>query len=359
MRFFSTAVLLALVTVVAAGGFIWSWWYQGNPSEPIIFSVEKGENFVVLAKRLEHLGIIKNERAYRWYANLFLQGKRLKLGEYQLAKGMSVVNVAEILAAGKTVEHHFTIAEGINLFQIAERLEHEGFGSSEAFIAAVRDPLLIAKLPFQGKKIIQSAEGYLYPETYPLQKTYSAKEIADVFVARAIEQFKGLNLQDLPPHLQALNFTPHDVITLASLVEKETGSARERPIIASVFLNRLRKKMRLQCDPTTIYGIWVERGLFDVNIHKSDLQTVTPYNTYMIPALPAGPISNPGLQAIRAVLNPAETNYLFFVSRNDGTHEFSADYRTHQQFVEKLQVKASAREGKSWRDLPATERANR
>ena len=138
------------------------------------------------------------------------------------------------------------------------------------------------------------------------------------------------------------------VVTLASMIEKETGATQERVIISSVFHNRLNKKMRLQSDPTTIYGIW-ER--YSGNLHKSDLLSPTEFNTYTVPALPAGPISNPHPESIRAALYPAETDYIFFVSKNDGTHVFSHTYAEHNQWVKKLQLDPSAREGKSWRDL--------
>src|SRR6185312_975952 len=132
------------------------------------------------------------------------------------------------------------------------------------------------------------------------------------------------------------------------IIEKETGAPQERPMISSVFHNRLRKRMKLQSDPTTIYGIWKR---YDGNIHKSDLSTQNPYNTYFVPALPVGPISNPGREAIRAALNPATSDYLYFVSHNDGTHEFSTTYENHTKAVKKFQLDAKARAGKSWRDL--------
>jgi UPF0755 protein len=145
-----------------------------------------------------------------------------------------------------------------------------------------------------------------------------------------------------------LGLTRDQVITLASIVEKETGAPEERPIIAGVFHNRLAKKMRLQSDPTTIYGIWSK---YKGNLHKSDLLDPTPYNTYTVPALPAGPISNPGAEAIRATLNPAVHHYLYFVSKNDGTHIFTGTYEDHSKAVTQFQIDRKAREGKSWRDL--------
>ena len=140
----------------------------------------------------------------------------------------------------------------------------------------------------------------------------------------------------------------HQVVTLASIVEKETGATSERPLISSIFHNRLRKHMRLQSDPTTIYGMW---DRYAGKIHKSDLSTFSVYNTYTIPALPVGPIANPGKEAIHAALYPAQSDYLFFVSHNDGTHEFTRSYGEHTRAVGKFQLDPKAREGKSWRDL--------
>ena len=145
-----------------------------------------------------------------------------------------------------------------------------------------------------------------------------------------------------------LGFTPLQAITLASMIEKETGAPQERPLISSVFHNRLKKRMRLQSDPTTIYGMW---ETYTGNIHRSDLLVPTPFNTYTLPSLPAGPIANPGRESIQAALNPSESQYFFFVSHNDGTHEFTATLDDHNRAVRKFQLDPKAREGKSWRDL--------
>jgi UPF0755 protein len=140
----------------------------------------------------------------------------------------------------------------------------------------------------------------------------------------------------------------HQVFILASVVEKETGAKFERPMIAGVFTNRLKKRMRLQSDPTTVYGIW---SRYTGNIRKADLLELTPYNTYKIPALPLGPIANPSFEAIQAVLSPAQHDFLYFVSKNDGTHIFSKTYQDHEKAVDDYQRNAKARQGKSWRDL--------
>jgi UPF0755 protein len=148
--------------------------------------------------------------------------------------------------------------------------------------------------------------------------------------------------------IASLGLTEHQIVTLASMIEKETGAPEERPIISSVFFNRLRKKMRLQSDPTTIYGIWES---YTGNIHRQDLLNPTPYNTYTVPALPIGPIGNPGMLALEAALNPSRSEYLYFVSKNEGRHSFSRTLQEHNSAVRKFQLDPKAREGKSWRDL--------
>ncbi len=246
-------------------------------------------------------------------------------------------SVLETLVHGQPILTSITIPEGKNKYEIAKILEESGVTTEKDFLEAVEHPDLLAKLEVSAS----SLEGYLFPETYRFAPNSPAKVVAksmfDLFQAKT----------------QKLNFdhpflNKHQVIILASVVEKETGAKFERPVIAGVFTNRLKKKMRLQSDPTTVYGIWKR---YTGNIRKDDLLEVTPYNTYKIPALPAGPISNPSLEAIQAVLHPEEHDYLYFVSKNDGTHVFSRSYSEHNDAVENFQKNVRARQGKSWRNL--------
>jgi UPF0755 protein len=209
-------------------------------------------------------------------------------------------------------------------------------------LKACRDPKLIASLPI--KEHPQTLEGYLFPDTYFLNKTMTAAEI----IRGMVRKFAAVWGPDQDARAKELGMTQHQVITLASIIEKETGAPQERPLISSVFHNRLQKRMRLQSDPTTIYGIW---DRYDGNLHKSDLSAQNPYNTYYVPALPIGPISNPGREAIRAALYPSPSNFLYFVSHNDGTHEFTSTYTQHINAVKRFQLNPRARDGKSWRDL--------
>lgn len=338
----------------------WQLGYFAVPGETVPFTVQKGENFALLAKKLQDQGIIRSERALRWYVNFNRPSKSLKRGEFGLYKNMPVPEAVRALTEGKPMEYKFTVPEGFNLFQIAEQIEAKGFATKADFLAAARSPEVVGQLPTieSGTKLPRSIEGYVFPDTYLLQKVFTAREIVLVMVARFREVYK-----EVAPALAAsetvrsLGLSPHEVITLASIVEKETGAAEERPLIASVFVNRLRKKMRLQTDPTIIYGIWVVNGTWDGNIRRRDLNEKTEYNTYQINGLPPGPIANPGINAIRAVLSPAESDFLFFVSRNNGTHIFSRDYGSHNKAVKETQLNPAAKEGKSWRDLPVEQRA--
>lgn len=327
-----------------------------------VFLVERGDNYAQLAAKLQAKGIIRSERAFRWYVT-YAPGKRsLKRGEYLLKGDSSVQAVVGILNEGKAIEHTFTVPEGYNIYQIAEKLQAEGYGQAKNFLKAVRSPALLQRIPTlrPGEKLPPSLEGYLFPDTYSIEKGDTEAEIAEIMLERFREKYRLVEKEITEVSLgRELGLRPADFVILASIVEKETGAASERPKVASVFINRLRKRMRLQTDPTVIYGLYHSRGYFDGNIRRADLHTPSAYNTYTLPALPLGPIANPGLEAIRAVLHPDQTDYLFFVSYNDGTHFFSRSFAEHNAAVKRLQTAPGVRNGKSWRDLPADQRANR
>lgn len=360
MKIINVLLLVAVLGFAALGAVAWQLGLFQAQGEPVVVVVERGTNFLQIAKQLRARGVIQDERAFRWYINLWGAGKPLQRGEFELYQSMSIPAAVSALTTGKPIEHKFTVPEGYNIFQIAELLEVKGFGKKEAFLAAARSKALLERIPhYESIEGLASIEGYIFPDTYLIQRVFSEEEIAQIMVARFREVYQRLKSDlEQSPSVRALNLTPHQVITLASIVEKETGAASERPLIASVFLNRLHKRMRLQTDPTVIYGMWERDGAFDGNIRRRDLTTPTPYNTYAIRGLPPGPIASPGEQAIRAVLNPEESEYLFFVSKNDGTHLFTKDFRSHSSAVRDLQIKRSARDGKSWRDLPKEQRAN-
>ncbi|RYZ86132.1 MAG: endolytic transglycosylase MltG, partial [Proteobacteria bacterium] len=237
----------------------------------------------------------------------------------------------------------FTVAEGLNIYEVAALYEAQGFGKKEDFLAVVKDPALIKQL--LGEDAV-SLEGYLYPETYMITKFEGTKDLVTSMVRRFLSVYKELGAETALP-----GWSRHQIVTLASIVEKETGAGLDRPVISSVFHNRLKLKMKLQTDPTILYGLADMSGVMGNSIRREDILKPSRYNTYVINALPPGPISNPGKEAMMAALKPATTSFLYFVSRNDGTTVFSESLDRHNSAVQKFQVNPKAREGKSWRDL--------
>ncbi len=343
----------------AVGGAAWELGYFLPAGTPLSFTVQKGENLVGIAHRLEGQGVIRSARALRWYVNILHSHKKLQRGEFALRTNMPVPELVAALTEGKPIEYRFTVVEGDNIFQIGENLEAKGLATKAAFLEAVRSPRVIGMIPWDSQaQRPKSAEGYLFPETYTLQKVFSAEEIAQAMVARFKEELKPLE-SDWKDSLlfKDFHFDLYQFVTLASIVEKETGAASERPQIASVFVNRLRKKMRLQTDPTIIYGIYLEKGGWDGRIGQAGLESRSDYNTYQHDGLPPGPIANPGLNAIKATLHPAATDFLYFVSRGDGTSIFSKDLASHSRAVQATQQTPGAKDGKSWRKLDPSKRA--
>ncbi len=294
-------------------------------AEPVVFAIASGAHLSGIARDLEEQELVRSARALRWLARLRGLEGALRSGEFELSAAMTPGAILERIARGELVTYPVVLPEGLRATEIAQRLEQAGLVDAQDFLAAVRDPQLPGALGVEG----DSLEGYLFPETYRMQRGLPAPEVARILVEHFLETWR-----DLEAPARRMDFTMRDVVTLASIVEKETGAAEERPLIASVFHNRLARRMRLESDPTTIYGI----PDFDGNLRRRDLENEdNPYNTYRIQGLPPGPIANPGAAALRAVVEPADTDYLYFVSRNDGTHVFSRSYREHARAVDRYQ----------------------
>ncbi len=330
-------VVLPLLVVSGVATFVSIKLSESYTGPDRVFVVKNGDTFGRINQRLFDEGIITDKRIFHYYAKYKGVLTKFQAGSFTIPKGANPTQVLDTLVYGQPNLTSITIPEGKNMYEIARMLEKAGITSEKDFLEAVQHPDLIAKLEVHAK----SLEGYLYPETYRFAPNTPAKSVAKSMIDLFNEKTKNIKFDH--PFLNK-----HQVIILASVVEKETGAKFERPLIAGVFTNRLKKRMRLQSDPTTVYGIW---NRYKGNIRKSDLLELTPYNTYKIPALPQGPISNPSLEAINAVLNPEKHEFLFFVSKNDGTHIFSKTYRDHNQAVQEYQVNSKARRGKSWRDL--------
>lgn len=326
--------LLAFLMIGSHLAFIFNQSYTGPD---VVFEVRPGDTFGKINQRLSDKDIIPNKRLFHYYAKYKGYMTHFRAGSFTIPRGVNMAQVLDILVHGQPILTSITIPEGKNMYEIAELLASAGITKKEEFLDAVKHPSLISQLSIQASNL----EGYLYPETYRFAPNTPAKRVVKTMIDLFNKKTEHLNFNH--PFLNK-----HQVIILASMVEKETGAKIERPAIAGVFTNRLKKRMRLESDPTTIYGIWTR---YKGNIKRSDLLEITPYNTYKVPALPAGPIANPSLEAIMAVLNPDSHEYLFFVSKNDGTHIFTRTYQDHNQAVQAFQRNVKAREGKSWRNL--------
>lgn len=340
-------VLAFFATITAVTGFRFLSFLaeapQAGGTEPrvVFYEVKGKESPMTIARELEKEGIVTNARLFYWYGRLTGRTKKIKSGDYRLTAAMRPHEVMAIITSGVSYGMPLTVPEGYNMQQVAEALEALKPGSGERFLGLCSDREFISSLGIPGA--LATLEGYLFPDTYLVGRKTTEEEI----IHSMVKKFKATFTPDFEKRAREIGMTEHQVITLASIIEKETGAKEERPMISSVFHNRLKKHMRLQSDPTVVYGI----KNYDGNITRKHLETPTPYNTYTIPALPPGPISNPGALAIRAALYPVESKFLYFVSHNDGTHEFTATYEDHKKAVAHFQLDPHAREGKSWRDL--------
>ncbi len=341
-------VLLVLGAIVAGAVGYTAYSFLNKPAsdsgETAVFEVRPGESFKTISARLEQEGLVSNARYLQLYGRFINVGSSVRIGEYAIPRNAKPHEVVSIITSGKSIEYPVAVPEGYNIFEIADIVQKKGITSKEEFLAIVRDKALIRELLGED---LPSLEGYLFPETYNITKFTGARGLVKMMVGRFKENYaKVVALGGLAKQMPRKN-----LVTLASIIEKETGAPEERPLISSVFHNRMRINMKLQTDPTVIYGIWEQSGVWDRNISKQDLLTPNRYNTYSFTGLPYGAIANPGFEALKAAAFPATSDYLFFVSKNDGTHVFSKDLASHIKGVRDYQLNAKAREGKSWRDL--------
>lgn len=291
----------------------------------ISFEIEPGEPLRDVAHSLEAMDLIRSARMMGWLARATNLASSLKVGEYELSRTQSTREILEMLAKGRVRTHAVVIPEGKRASEIATLLAAADLVETDAFLAVVFDPQNPSRFGVEGP----SLEGYLFPDTYRFSKNLPPERIARTMVREFLRVYNAL-----PSGNNQRDLSMREQVTLASIVEKETGAAKERPLIAAVFLNRLKRGMRLETDPTVIYGI----DGFNGNLRRRHLADKTnPYNTYWIQGLPPGPIASPGRESLRAVREPADTSFLYFVSRNDGTHRFSNTYREHERAVDRFQ----------------------
>ncbi len=303
----------------------------GNFSRVVIVDIAEGASLSDVAERLHRQNLIKSDWAFVWMGRLEGLDRRIISGEYEFHGGMSPSIILEKIIKGEVLQHTVTIPEGFSMSQIADLLHEQRLTDRDAFLRYARDPAFIQTLSLSAGTL----EGYLFPDTYRFARHVKPKRLIEAMVAR----FKQAVSEEDRERAMELGLSLHQVMTLASVIEKETARPAERSLISGVFHNRLRKDIPLQSDPTVIYAVHE----FDGNLRKKDLSIDSPYNTYQVVGLPPGPIANPGRAAIHAALYPEATDYLYFVSRNDGSHEFSTTLAEHNQAVRKYQLRQRRR----------------
>lgn len=339
--FVSVAIALAVVLIFFGLQVLKS--PVSSDTTEVVFEVNPGESLAQISNELQTKKLIRSSKIFQLYAKIKGTAAKFKVGEYALNRAMTPDEIINVIVSGKSLTRSITVAEGLNLFDIAQIFEKNKIGTVEEFSKLVHDKTFIRSLLNEN---IPSLEGYLFPETYKVTKFDGAKSVITQMVNRFLAVWK-----EIEPEAKQVGWSRHQIITFASIIEKETGAGSERPLVSSVFHNRILKKMKLQTDPTVLYGMALAQGKMPLNITRADLQTPTPYNTYTIPGLPPTPIANPGRESILAAIRPAKSEYLFFVSQNNGTHVFSESIQQHNKAVKEFQLNAKARENKSWRDL--------
>ena len=330
--------LLALVFIVAFVAVGLTGWrqfirqsmpyrhYQG--SEQFV-EIDPGMSTAAIGERLIAHGVVQDLWTWRIAVWRSGQAMRLKAGEYRFDRPLTADQVVEKLARGDVHLRALTFPEGLTIRQMARLFEEKGFGSAVSFVEAASDPAPIAAVDPAARDL----EGYLFPDTYSLSRRISAADLVRQMVGRFLVSWTT----DLSDRAASLGLTARQAVTLASLVEKETARGDERATVSAVYHNRLRIRMGLQCDPTVIYAL--ERaGRYTGNLTKADLSFDSPYNTYRYAGLPPGPIAAPGRASLEAAVHPEPVDYLYFVSRNDGSHAFSSSLTEHNRNVFKFQV---------------------
>lgn len=330
------APVLAAAILCAGGIAAYQWMTEplappGSTGPVKIIDIPDGASFRQVAALLKKEGVIASQWAFLLLGKLTLADRRILAGEYAVHPGMRPMDILADMQNGRVILHSITIPEGFTAVQIADLLEQRGLAERGEFIRLVHDRAFIRSLDLDAA----SLEGYLFPNTYRFPRREKVGDMIQTMVAGLWRTFTP----ELRARAREVNMTPHQVLTLASLIEKETSVGDERPLISAVFHNRLKRSIPLQSDPTVIYGL----TSFNGNLTRRDLAAPSPYNTYRITGLPPGPIASPGADSIRAALYPAPTSYLYFVARNDGTHKFSSSLTEHNRAVDKYQPKFQPR----------------
>lgn len=318
-----------MVLGIGGGWFLWRALrtpFKGYPETSKRFEVRRGESTQIILRHLQRDGMLRDEWIPLIYMKVFRSRDSLKAGVYEFDEPLAPVDVIDKLVRGDVILKSITVREGLDRFAIAKIFAAEGLGSEDEWKKITGEADLIRDIAPDAS----SLEGYLFPDTYKFDPGTPAETIVKTMVANFRKHW-GNEIAFITTGLD-----PHQTVTLASIVETEAQRPEERPVVASVYLNRVRRRMLLGADPTVIYALKLD-GRWNGNIRKVDLQIDSPYNTYRFPGLPPGPVANPGLASLRAAAAPATTPYLYFVARNDGSHVFSTNIAEHNRNVEKYQ----------------------
>ena len=328
---------LSVLVLVATAGIYAALWFQGSATAPgtedetLTVYIPRGAPFAQVVNILEQNGLVRSRLFFRALGHFYNAPRQIKAGEYEFTRAMTPGEILKKLVDGDVKKHPIVVPEGFTVRKIAARLAAESIVQEKEFLRLARDRDVLASLNIPG----QSAEGFLFPDTYNFERGLDAAAI----LQKMAEQFRAKVTADMIAKAGEQGFNLVEWVTLASIIEKETGLKSEMPLVAAVFRNRLKNKMPLQSDPTVIYGI----ENFDGNLTRRHLERQNPYNSYLNRGLPPGPICSPGLDALRAALNPAPVKYLYFVSRNDGSHHFSETLPEHSRAVRKYQINRKSR----------------
>ena len=326
LAYLFTGVLICLI----GGVGLWMATFMSSevaPPDEVVITIKPGSSFNQIANQLERSGIIGDAKRFTWLAHWRDATGRIHAGEYLFKAPARPGDILARLQNGDIRKFQVTIPEGFNLKEIAARLADIQWGSADEILNLCYDDALLDDFEIEA----DSLEGYLFPETY----SYTSSTTLQELLASMIKQLEYHLTPSLLERAKGLNLNRHELLTLASIIQKEAGNNAEMPQISAVFHNRLERGIALQADPTVIYGI----AGFDGNLTRKHLKTPTPYNTYLQRGLPPGPIASPGLSALRAAANPEDSNALYFVARGDGTHEFNETLKAHNRAVQRYQLK--------------------
>jgi len=330
-------ILVAAVLLMLIGGGLFAGWlyrsverpFKGYDGTEAFVEIPAGSGPVTMGRALEEAGVVPSVKAFRTAVWLRGAGRRLQAGEYRFEGPMTPRQVVDKIARGEVYLQPVTFREGLTIRQMAQIFEARGFGIAQELLRAASNPERIRGIDPEARDL----EGYLFPDTYTLPRRTTAEQLVERMVAR----FEQTLTPELREQAAARGLTVRELVTLASLVEKETGKGEERPLVAAVYSNRLKAGMGMQADPTVIYAL--ERaGRYDGNLTRENLKFDSPYNTYRYAGLPPGPIAAPGKASLEAAANPADVPYIYFVSRNDGSHVFATTLEEHNRNVHQWQV---------------------